>query len=134
MEQLARGLLSTDPGHVLHALKDKIKASTRGELPHANGILPALYEFMEKNEVPKEAPIQPSTPSTSGDRKSLKDALTWSLSSGSFLDSQFYALDSKLRAGAPTIQPIYLCSMVGGTFLPKLVKCTFSTSGSRNRY
>jgi len=136
MEQLARGLLSTDPGPVLHALKDKIRASTRGELPHANDILPALYELMQKNEAPKETPTQPSTPSKKDiagrDWKGLKNALIWSLSSGSFLDSQFYALDSKLHAGTSTIQPIYFCSMVGGAFLPRLVKCTLSTHGYRN--
>jgi len=134
LKQLARTLLSADSSPALHALKDKIKAYTGGQLPHAQDILPALYELMGTDEAFKEAtpPAQPPTPSkratAGGNWERLKDALTWSLTSGSFLDSQFYALDSKPRAGVPVIRPIYFCSMIGGTFLPRLVKCGFSTS------
>ena len=134
LKQLARTLLSTDSSPAVGALKDKIKACTRGQLPHAKGILPALYELMEGDVSAFEVtPTQPPVPSkqgvAGGGWEWLKDALTWSLTSGSFLDSQFYALDSKPRAGPPTIRPIYFCSMVGGTFLPRLVKCGFSTLG-----
>ena len=124
---------------MLDALKDKIKVYTRGHLPHAKNILPALYELMERNEPFKETPVQSSAPSkgssvTGGDRKGLEDALTWSLTSGYFLDSQFYALESKLPAGEPKIRPIYFCSMVGGTFSSKLVKRGFYTLGSWINY
>ena len=133
LEQLAHTLLSTDSGPVLDALKDKIKFYTRGQLPHAKEILMALYELMERSEPFKKTPVQSPAPSkrgiACGDRKSLKDALTWSLTSGSFLDSQFYALDSRPPAGAPRIRPIYFCSMVGGTFSSKLVKRGFCVLG-----
>ena len=96
---------------------------------------------METDEAFKETTLlaQPPAPSKrvtagGGWGRGLKDALTWSLTSGSFLDSQFYALDSKPRAGVPMIRPIYLCSMVGGTFLPRLVKCGFSASWFWERY
>ena len=131
-----------DSSPALPALKDKIKAYTRGQLRHAKDILPALYQLMERGEALKETPsfltrlfgrqfTHPKQDVAHGDWGRLKDALIWSLTSGSFLDSQFYALDSRPRAGAPTIRPMYFCSMVGGTFLPKLVKCMFSTPGSR---
>ena len=131
LKKLARVLLSTDSSPTLHALKDKIKKYTAGQLPHAEDLLPALYQLMETDEVSKESipPEQPAAPpkqATCDDNwERLKDALTWSLTSGSFLDSQFYVLDSKPRAGAPTIRPVYFCSRVGGTFLPRLVKCGF---------
>jgi len=126
-------LVSTDSSPVLDALKDKIKAYTNGQLSHAEDVLPALYELMERNEPFKEPPAQSPVPSkrniAGGDWKRLKDALTWSLTSGSFLDSQFYALDSKPPAGVPKIRPIYFCSMVGGAFSSKLVKRGFYTPG-----
>ena len=131
---MARTLLSTDSSPALHVLKDKINAYAAGQLPHAKDILPALYELMETDEAFKETtplapPPAPSKRVTAGgDWEGLKDALIWSLASGSFLDSQFYALDSKPRAGVPMIRPIYFCSMVGGTFLPRLVKCGSSAS------
>ena len=129
LRQLAQAFLSTDSGPVLNALKDKIKAYTRGHLSHAKDVLPALYELMERGETPEETPTEPPAPPkqdvTGGDWKRLKDALTWSLTSGSFLDSQVYALDSEPQTGVPTIRPIYFCSMVGGNFLHKVVKCKF---------
>lgn len=137
---------------MLDALKDKIKAYTQGQLPHAEDVLPALYEFMERNEPFNETPVQSPVPckrgsagvdwkrvkdalkrgTGCGDWKRLKDALTWSLTSGSFLDSQFYALDSKPPAGVPKIRPIYFCSMVGGSFSSKLVKRRFYVPGCGN--
>ena len=134
IKQLARTLLSGDSSPALHALKDKIKAYAGGRLPHAKDILSALYELMETDEAfgetnpPAWSPAL-SKQATAGDNwERLKDILTWSLKSGSFLDSQFYAPDSKPRAGVPVIRPIYFCSMIGGTFLPKLVKCGFYAS------
>ena len=138
MKQLARALLSTDSDPALHALKGKIKAYTRGRLPHAKDVLPALYELMGKGEEFKETPTKPLVPPkqgvVGGGWNGLKYALTWSLTSGSFLDSKFYALDSNPQAGAPTIRPIYFSSLADRTFLPRVVKCKLPTSGSRGRF
>ena len=126
LKQLARTLLSADSSSVLRALKVKIEAYSCGQLPHGRDILPALYELMECGEAFKEAPKQPSAPlkqeTVGEDWEELKDALTCSLTSGTFLDSQFYALDSGSRSGAPRIRPVYFCSTTGGTFVPKLLK------------
>ena len=67
---------------------------------------------------PARPPASPEQDIADGDWEGLKDAFTWSLTSGSFLDSQFYELDSNPPAGAPAIRPIYFCSVAGGTLLP----------------
>ena len=138
LKQLARALLSTDSGPALHALEDKIEAYSRGQLPHAKDVLPTLYELMESDEAFRGTPTQPPAPSKQDrigrGRGGLKAALIQSLRSGSFLDSQFFALDSKPQVGTPTIRPIYLSSMVGSTFLSKLVKRRPSTPGLREYY
>lgn len=109
-----------------------IKAYSRGQLPHAKDVLPALYELMETDEAFKVMPAQPPAASNQGvagrDWKGLRDALTWSLTSGAFLDSQFYALDSKSWPDTPRIRPVYFCSTAGGAFLPKLLKCRLFAS------
>ena len=73
-----------------------------------------LYELMKKETPFKETFAQPLAPSkldaAFGDWGRLKDALTWSLTSGSFLDSQLYALDSKPLGGALRIRPIYFAA------------------------
>ena len=127
LKQLARALLSTDSSAARCAFKDKIKAYNRGQLPHAKDILPALYELMESDEAFKEMPGQPpahpNPDAAGGDWERLKDALTWSLTSGTFLDCQFYALDSKSSgSGVPRIRPVYFCSVAGDRFLPKVSK------------
>lgn len=120
--------LTRDSGPTLNALKEKIKAYTSGQLSHAEDILPALYELMRKDkpfeETQTQTPAPPQEGSASdGDWKRLKDALTWSLTTGSFLDSQFYALDSKPQAPAtPAIRPIYFCSLVDGNFSSRVTK------------
>ena len=127
LKQLARVLLSSDPGPILELLKTKIKSYTHGELPHAEHILPALYELMENDESVKEIPLPavapPNQQATGGDWEGLKKALTNSLTSGMFLDSQFYAVESRSSTGLPKIRPVYLCSAVGGSFASKLVAC-----------
>ena len=141
LEQLTKALLSTDPSAVRRALKDKIKAYSRGQLPSARDILPALYESIESIDSlkgrSKAKKVQFHVPSnqctTAGDRGGLKDALTRSLTSGTFLDSQFYALDSKSGSDAPRVRPIYICSMASSTFVPKLLKCGFLAPGLRER-
>lgn len=122
--------MSASPSGARRALRDRIKAYSCGQLPHAKDVLPALYELMETDEAFKETPALPPAPSnqgtTSRDWERLKDALAWSLTSGTFLDSQFYALDSKSGFGVPRIRPIYFCSIFNGTFSAKLLKREFS--------
>ena len=127
LRQLAR-VLSSDSGPTLELLKAKIKSYGYGELPHAEDILPALYEFMENDEpvrkksFPTAAP--PNQQATGGEYwEGLKKALTSSLTSGTFLDSQFYAVESRSSAGLLKIRPVYFCSTVGGSFASKLAAC-----------
>ena len=131
LKQLARVLLSSDSGAALGSLENRIKCYTHGELPHAENVLPALYQLMESDESVEETPLPTAMPSgwcaTSGDWDGLKMALISSLTSGTFLDSQFYAVESRLPTGLPRIRPIYFCSAVGGSFASKLVACEFLT-------
>ena len=120
-------LLSSDSDPTLELLKAKIKGYAHGELQHAEHVLPALYELMESDESVKDTPL-PAAPSpdqqaTDGDWEGLKRALTSSLTSGTFLDSQFYATESRPSTGLPKIRPVYFCSTVGGGFTSELVKC-----------
>ena len=127
LRQLARTLLSSDFDPTLELLKVKIKHYTHGQLPHAEDILPALYELMESGELVKEEPVvatvSPDQQVAGGNWEALKKALTDSLTSGTFLDSQFYAVESWSSIGSPKIRPIYFCSTVGGSLAPKLVAC-----------
>jgi len=125
--QLARVLLSSEPGPTLGLLKMKIKDYAHGELPHAENILPALYDLMESDQSVKDmsppAAPPPDQQTTDGDWEGLKRALTSSLTSGTFLNSQFYAVESRPSIGLPKIRPVYFCSTVGGGFMSELVKC-----------
>jgi len=128
LRQLARELLSSDLSPTLASLKGKIKSYTDGRLSHAEHILPALYELMESNESVVEPPLPALEPSneegaTGGYLDGLKRALADSLTSGTFLDSQFYAVDSRSSTGLPKIRPVYYCSAVGGSFTSKLTAC-----------
>ena len=120
-------LLSSDSGPILGLLKAKIKGYARGELPHAENILPALYELMESDEFVRETPPpaapSPSQQATDGDWEGLKRALTSSLTSGTFLDCQFYAVESQSLTGLPKIRPVYFCSTVDEGFTSELVTC-----------
>ena len=127
LTQLARVLLSSGSDPTLELLKAKVKSYAHGELLHAENILPDLYELIESDESVKETPfspaVQPDQQVTDGDWEGLKKALTSSLTSGTFLDSQFYAVESRSSAGLPKIRPVYFCSTVGGSFASKLVEC-----------
>ena len=127
LKQLARVLLSSNSGPTLGLLKARVKSYSHGELPHAEHVLPALYELMESGESVEETPLPAVAPlnkeATGGDWEGLKRALTSSLTSGTFLDSQFYAIESRSSTGLPKIQPIYFCSTVGGSFASRLVAC-----------
>ena len=136
LRQLARELLSSDLSHALGSLKEKIKSYTDGQLPHAEHILPALYELMESNESVTERPLSALEPSneqgvTGGDWDGLKTALTGSLTSGTFLDSQFYAVELRSSTGLPKIRLVYFCSAVGGSFAFKLTACESLTPEPR---
>ena len=127
MRQLARQLLSSDSGPTLGLLKTKIESYNHGRLSHAEDVLPALYELIENDEPVDE--ILPPTPASSNqqvackDWNGLKKALTSSLTSGTFLDCQFYAVESRSSAGSLKIRSIYFCSTVGGSFASKLAAC-----------
>ena len=127
LRQLAQVLLSSDSGPTLGLLKAKIKSYGHGELPHAEDVLPALYELMENDESVKEEPFPTPAPPNqqviSGDWEGLKKALTSSLTSGTFLDSQFYAVESRSSTGLPKVRPMYFCSTVGGNLASKLAAC-----------
>jgi hypothetical protein len=127
LRQLARVLLSSDSDPALGALKAKIKSYADGQLPHAEPVFPALYDLMENDGSVKEAPLPKAASSnqqvTSGDWDGLKKALTGSLTSGTFLDSQFYAAESRSSTGLPKIRPIYFCSAVGSGFASRLAAC-----------
>ena len=129
LKQLARELLSSDLSPTVGSLKAKIKSYTHGQLPHAEHILPALYELMEGDESVEETPLPAAAPQnqhvTGGYLDGLKEALTSSLTSGTFLDSQFFAVETRSSTGSPKIRPIYFCSGVGGNFVSKLVMCKF---------
>ena len=62
LKQLARVLLSSDSGPTLGLLKAKIESYGHGELPHAEEILPALYELMESDGSVKETPPTAAAP------------------------------------------------------------------------
>jgi len=131
LRQLARVLLSSDSGPTLGVLNAKIRSYTNGELPHAEHVLPALHRLMESDESVEETPL-PAAASynqrvTGGDWDGLKRALTSSLTSGTFLDSQFYAVESRSSTSSHTVRPVYFCSAVGGDFASKLAACELPT-------
>jgi len=86
---------------------------------------------MQSDDSVKETPVpavsSPGQQATDGDWEGLKKALTSSLTSGTFLDSQLYAVESRLSTGLPKIRPVYFCSAVGGGFVSKLAARKFPT-------
>lgn len=124
-------LLSPDSGPALGIFKTKIKRYASGQIPHAEHVFPTLYEFMEGDEsiedMPPPAAASSNRQATSGDWGGLKKALVSSLTSGTFLDSQFYAVESRSSADLPKIRPIYFCSKVDDSFASKLVARKFLT-------
>ena len=105
IRQLARVLLSSDSGPALVTLKAKINSYAKRQLSHAEDVLPALYKLVESDESVEEAPsptvVPPNQQVVGGDWDGLKKALTSSLISGTFLDSQFYAVESRSQTGSP---------------------------------
>jgi hypothetical protein len=127
LRQLAWRLLSADSNRTLRLLKKEIKAYTRGKLPHAKDVISALYTLMESDEPVEEPPlpatVAPNKEDVGSHWTALKKALTASLTSGTFLDSQFYAVESRSSAGIPKIRPIYFCSTVNGNLMSRLTAC-----------
>lgn len=129
IRHLALRLLSVDSVLTMTSLNATIERYTNGELPHAKHIISALYELMESDELPiEEIPLPVALSSDeqahSGDWDGLKKALTSSLTSGTFLDSRFYAAGSRSSpTGLPKIHPIYFCSMADDSFTSKLMSC-----------
>ena len=126
LRQLARALLSSEPDRTLASLKQRIKSYTHGELPHAKRVVSELYKLMESNESVEEPPL-PSTmrsnkQNTDGNWAGLKKALTNSLTSGTFLDSQFY-VESRSSTGPAKTRQLYFCSSVSSSFTSKLMTC-----------
>ena len=127
LRQLARVLLSSDSGPTLESFKEKVKCYTHGELSQGGHVISTLYELMESDESVEETPItvamSVNQQGVGKDWVGLKKALTNSLTSGTFLDSQFYAVESRSSADMPKLRPIYFCSTVGGNFMSKLMTC-----------
>jgi hypothetical protein len=127
IRELARKLLSDGPGPILLSLERKIEWYTCGELPYAKRVISALYELMENDDPVEEISLPVTATSNqracSGDWVGLKMALTNSLTSGTFLDSQFYAVESRVPTGLPKIRPIYFSSVVSDSFTSELTKC-----------
>ena len=127
VRQLARALLSVDSATTMQSLQKGIESYTRGQLPHATHVISTLYELMESDDsvVIEEIPLPVATFSNkqtpSGDWAGLKKALISSLTSGTFLDSQFYAVESRTSSGLPKLRPIYFCSMVDDSLMSRLI-------------
>ena len=124
LRQLARVLLFSDSGPTLESFKEKVRCYIHGELPHGGHVISTLYELMESDESVEEAPL---TVAASVDQQvideELKRALTMSLTSGTFIDSQFYAVESRSSTGIPEVRPIYFCSTVDDIFVLNLMAC-----------
>ena len=119
--------MSADSERTLRSLKEGVESYARGQLPHAKHVISTLYKLMENDEPIEESSFPGATlpnqrPPSAG-CAGLQKALTSSLTSGTFLDSQFYAVESRSSSGLPKIRPIYFCSMAGGGFVPKLMAC-----------
>ncbi|KAF9793463.1 hypothetical protein BJ322DRAFT_130553 [Thelephora terrestris] len=128
LRQLARALLSADSDRNMKLLKEQIKEYTHGKLPHAKHVISALYKLMESNESVEEPPLPTTVAHNQGDAKrdwsGLKKALTNSLTSGTFLSSQFYALESWSSTGLHKTRPIYFCGTVDSSFTSTLTACS----------
>ena len=127
LRQLARVLLSSDSESTLESFKRKVECYTHGKLPHGKHVISVLYKLMESDQPVEEISLTMAAPANQQvfgkDWTGLKKALTSSLTSGTFLDSQFYAVESRSSTGPVKIQPIYFCSTVGGNFMSKLTAC-----------
>ena len=133
VRQLARALLSVDSATTMQSLQKGIENYTHGRLPHATHVISTIYELMESDdsvevdEIPLPAATSSNKQTPSRDWGGLKKALISSLTSGTFLDSQFYAVESRTSSGLPMLRPIYFCSTVDHSLMPRLIACKFLT-------
>ena len=131
VRQFARALLSVDSATTMQSLQKGIESYTHGRLPHATHVISTIYELMESDdsvevdEIPLPAATSSDQQTLSRDWTGLKKALISSLTSGTFLDSQFYAVESKSSSGLPKLRPIYFCSMVDDSIVSRLVARMF---------
>ena len=129
VRQLARALLSVYSATTMQSLQKGIESYTRGQLPHATHVISTIYEFMESDdsvevdEIPLPAATSPNQQTPSRDWGGLKKALISSLTSGTFLDSRFYAVESRTSSGLPKLRPIYLCTTVDDSLMSRLMQC-----------
>ena len=126
LRHLASELVPSVAGPTLGLLKAKIRSYAHGEFPHAEHILSTLYELIENYGLVKamsfpEAAESPDQQATNGRWEGLKWVLASSMTSGTFLDSQFYAVESRSSTGLPKIRPVYFCSRVDRNFASRLV-------------
>ncbi|KAF9793428.1 hypothetical protein BJ322DRAFT_1103822 [Thelephora terrestris] len=134
LRQLARVLLSSEPGTTLASFKEKVKCYTHGKLPYGGHVISTLYELMESDESVKETPlaVAASVERVPGEEwAGLRRALISSLSSGTFLDSQFYAVESRSTTSSPKLRPIYFCSRVDKNLMSRLVTCSSKLGSQR---
>jgi hypothetical protein len=127
VEHLARNLLSSIEPWKAAALKRKIEVYTSGALPHAQDVLPALYHRLANPlrlsmRTPHPFPLPQRGDFNWG---ALKNELMKSMGSGTFLDMELRAPESKSPAGQQNLRPLYFCSAIGGEYTAKILSCTF---------
>lgn len=126
-EHLARNLLSSIEPWKAAALKRKIEVYTSGALPHAQDVLPTLYHRLANPLRLSMRTPHPFQLPQRGDFNwgALKNELMKSMSSGTFLNMELYAPESRSPAGQQNLRPLYFCSAIGGEYTAKILSCTF---------
>lgn len=125
VEHLARNLLSSIQPWKTAALKRKIEIYTAGTLSHAQDVLPNLYHRLANPRLLSMPTPHPFPVPSRGDFdwQALKNELTKSLSSGTFLNTELYALESRSSGGQPKLRPLYFCRAVGREHIAKILSC-----------
>lgn len=127
IEHLARNLVSSIEPWKTVALKRKIETYTSGALPYAQEVLPTLYNRLANPRLLSMRTSHPLPPPSRSDFnwQVLKNELTKSLSTGTFLNVEFHALESRSSDCQPKLRPLYFCKTVGGEHTTKMLSCTF---------
>lgn len=126
VEHLARNLLSSIDPWKTAALKRKIEIYTSGALPHAQDVLPALYHRLANPRLlsVRTPHLFQIPPRGDFDWQPLRRELTKSLSTGTFLNMELHAPESRSSSGQLKLRPLYFCSAVGGEYIAKMLSCT----------